>query len=172
MATSDDLAELGVLAATMGGDARVYHVGFVVPDLEEAIASLGPALGITFLPPFELPYSTLETPSGSREVTLRLTYSTRPTHVELIQSDAGTLWDFDDRRRGHHLGVWADDVEAEADRLEGLGMTRLWWARDADGTMTFSYHDTPYGFYLELVTSVARPGMPGWFRSVDPALGS
>ena len=71
--------------------------------------------------------------------------------------DAGTLWDFDDRRRGHHLGVWADDVEAEADRLEGLGMTRLWWARDADGTMTFSYHDTPYGFYLELVTSVARP---------------
>ena len=93
MPEAEDLARLGVLAATMGAGSRVYHVGFVVPDLEEAIATLGPALGVSFLPPLELPFSTLETPAGAREVSLRLTYSTRPVHVELIASVSGSLWD-------------------------------------------------------------------------------
>ena len=167
---ADELARLGVLAGTMGSAARVYHVGFVVPDIEEAIATLGPALGITFAPPIDLPFPTLETPAGPREVALRLAYSTRPVHVELVSSAPGTLWDFADQRRGHHLGVWADDVATEADRLESLGLARLWWVPGDDGRMVFSYHDTPYGFYIELVDSAARAGMPDWFRAVDPSL--
>jgi hypothetical protein len=167
---SEELARLGLLAGTMGAGARVYHVGFVVPDLHDAISTLGPALGITFSPPIDLPFTTLETPDGPREVSLRLTYSTRPVHVELISSAAGTLWDFADERRGHHLGVWTDDVAAEAERLDGLGLRRLWWVRGDDGRMVFSYHDTPYGFYIELVDNAARAGMPDWFRALDPEL--
>jgi len=171
MPEAEDLARLGVLAATMGAGSRVYHVGFVVPDLEEAIATLGPALGVSFLPPLELPFSTLETPAGAREVSLRLTYSTRPVHVELIASVSGSLWDFDDRRRGHHVGIWADDIESEADRLDGLGMPRLWWVRGPDGVMIFSYHDTPYGFYIELVNSTFRNGLAESFRAAGPGPG-
>ena len=166
----DELARLGSLAGTMGTGSRVYHVGFVVPDLEDAIAALGPALGITFGAVVELPFTTLETPAGARDVVLRLTYSPRPVHVELISSAAGTLWDFDDQRRGHHLGVWTDDIASEADRLDRAGMPRLWWVRGPDGALVFSYHDTPYGFYIELVGSVAKAFYPAMFTAVDPTL--
>lgn len=168
---AEELARLGVLAGTVGSSSRVYHVGFVVPDLQEAIATLGPALGISFLPPLELPFSILETPAGSREVSLHLTYSTRPVHVELIGSVSGSLWDFEDRRRGHHVGVWADDMEAEADRLDSLGMPRLWWVRAPDGAIIFSYHDTPYGFYIELVNSGFRSGLAESFRAAESGPG-
>jgi hypothetical protein len=166
----DELARLGPLAGTMGTGSRVYHVGFVVPDLEEAIATLGPALGITFGPAAELPFTTLETPEGPRDVVLRLTYSPRPVHVELISSASGTLWDFDDQRRGHHLGVWTDDIAMEADRLDGLGMPRLWWVHGPDGALVFSYHDTPYGFYIELVNDAFRAALAESFRAIDPTL--
>src|SRR4051812_4659822 len=106
----DELTHLGPLAGTLGTGARVYHVGFVVPDLDDAIAVLGPVLGVTFAPAVDLPFTTLETPDGPRDVRLRLAYSTRPAHVELIATAPGTLWDFDDQRRGHHLGVWTDDI--------------------------------------------------------------
>jgi len=166
----DELARLGPLAGTLGTGARVYHAGFVVPDLDEAMAVLGPVLGVTFGPAVELPFTTLETPRGSRDVRLRLAYSTRPAHVELIASAPGTLWDFDDERRGHHLGVWTDDIGGEADRLDRLGMARLWWVRGPDGELVFSYHDTPYGFYIELVNDAFRAGLAESFRAADPSL--
>jgi hypothetical protein len=165
-----DFERFGILAATVGEHARVYHVGFVVPDLEAAMAHLGEALGVTFVPPMQLPYPELMTPDGPKPAKLRLTYATRPVHVELIESCGDTLWDWESRQRGHHLGVWADDIEAEADRLDALGMPRLWWVHGDDGKMVFSYHDTPYGFYIELVGSVAKAFYPAMFTAVDPTL--
>lgn len=170
MSDAEDLAQFGVVGATVGANARVYHVGFVVQDMEAAMAHLGAALGITFVPPIELPYREITTPDGPKPAQLRLTYSTRPVHVELIESCGDTLWDWESRQRGHHLGVWADDMEAEADRLDAHGMPRLWWVRGDDGKLIFSYHDTPYGFYLELVDSVAKPFYPAMFAGADPSV--
>lgn len=168
MVQPGELETLGVLAGTFGSSSRVYHVGFVVPDVDEAIGTLGKTLGVTFMPATAFPFPVLQTPSGPREVPLRLTYSLRPVHVELIGSAPGSLWDFEDRRRGHHLGVWTEEIESEADRLGGLGMPRLWWVHDPEGRMVFSYHDTPYGFYIELVNSAFRRGMADSFRALDP----
>ncbi len=161
---------LGLLEPTLGADARVFHVGFVVPDLEAAVASLGPALGLSFTTPMELPGLDVFNADGPTSVPLRFVYSTRPIHVEIIETSPGSLWDFDDRQRGHHLGVWSDDVAAEADRLEALGFPRLWWATNATGGLTFSYHQTPFGFYIELVDTVAKAFYPDWFRASDPGL--
>ena len=170
MALADDPTQLGLLAGTMGADARIFHVGFVVPDLEAAMADVGDGLGVTFATPMTLPYSTLHTPDGPREVSLRLTYSTRPAHIELIGNAPGSLWDFADRQRGHHLGVWADDVDVEAERLEARGWRRVWWARNDDGHLAFSYHETPYGFYIELIGVGAKAFYPAWFSQADPSL--
>lgn len=162
-------AGLGLLAATMGPSARVYHVGFVVPDLAEAAASLGAALDVTFTEPMVLPDFEVHTREGRRDLELRLVYSTRPVHVELIEDAPGTLWDFADSQRGHHLGVWADDVAVEADRLDALGWERVWWAVGGDGQLAFTYHQTPYGFYVELVGTVAKAFYPEWFRAAEEA---
>jgi catechol 2,3-dioxygenase-like lactoylglutathione lyase family enzyme len=154
----------------MGSGARVYHVGFVVPDLDAAIADVSEGLGVTFTEPMTLPYPTLQTPDGPKDVSLRLAYTARPAHIELIGDVPGSLWDFTDSRRGHHLGVWADDVDAEADRLDARGWRRMWWATNEDGRLAFSYHDTPYGFYIELVGTVAKGFYPTWFSQADPEL--
>lgn len=173
MTLRDELSALGVLAGTLGSTARVYHTGFVVSDLEEAMQTLSAALGVTFAEPMSLPVTTLQTPQGPREVQLRLSYSTRPSHIELISSAPGSLWDFHSALRGHHLGVWADDIRAEAAHLESLGMRKVWWHADERGEVaSFSYHETPYGFYIELVDSAARGFYPDWFRAADPALAS
>jgi catechol 2,3-dioxygenase-like lactoylglutathione lyase family enzyme len=164
---ADEMSSLGVLAGTFGRNARVYHVGFVVPDLDEAIATLGPVLGVHFMRPAVFPFPVLETPLGPREVSLRLSYSTQPMHVELIGSAPGSLWDFEDRRRGHHVGVWSDDIANEAERLDRRGMPRLWWVHGPDGNLVFSYHDTPYGFYIELVNDAFRAGLADTFRSEE-----
>lgn len=157
---------LGLLAATMGSTARVYHCGYVVPDLDKAMVVLREALGVAFAPPMELPYRRMQTPDGVIEIDqpLRLTYSSLPVHVELIQSAPGTLWEADTGLRGHHLGVWADDLAAESARLSALGLPLHTHGLGDDGELTgFAYHATPFGMYLELVDSVAKQFYPGWF---------
>ncbi len=171
MTPGNEFAMLGVLAGTLGTTSRLYHVGFVVPDLDEAMHTLGASLGVAFAEPMELPFTTLQTPQGPREVKLRLSYSTRPSHIELIASAPGSLWDFGSALRGHHVGVWAEDIRAEAARLESLGRRKVWWHADERGEVSsFSYHETPYGFYIELVDAAARAFYPDWFRAADPAL--
>jgi len=161
---------LGLLAATMGSTARVYHCGYVVPDLDEAISALREALGVAFAPPMELPYHRMRTPDGIIEIDqpLRLTYSSLPVHVELIQSARGTLWEADTGLRGHHLGVWADDLAAESARLSALGLPLHTHGLGDDDELTgFAYHETPFGMYLELVDSVAKQFYPGWFAQAS-----
>jgi catechol 2,3-dioxygenase-like lactoylglutathione lyase family enzyme len=164
------VTDLGILASTLGPGAKAFHAGYVVPDLDEAIATMTAVLGVPFTAPMDVPAMQLHTPDGVREVCFRMSYSTRPAHVELIATQPGTLWDFDDHQRGHHIGIWADDVAAESRRLEALGLPAVWWADDGNGGRTFGYHQTPYGFYLELVSTAAQAFYPDWFRSADPTL--
>jgi Glyoxalase/Bleomycin resistance protein/Dioxygenase superfamily len=170
--TEQEWNSLGALATSFGRNARVYHVGFVVPDLTEGIAAMEAILGVPFTAPMELPMPVVHSSQGKHEITIRYAYSTQPAHVELIESVPGTLWDFDDPDRCHHLGVWTDDVAAESDRLAAMGMPATWWGQDEDtGHRFFSFHRTPFGFYIELVDSVAKPFYPSWFGAADPALG-
>ena len=158
-------AALGLLAATMGPQARAYHTGYVVRDLERAMALLGGAMGVRWAPVMDYPGTKLRTRDGIIEVPrLRFTYSTLPVHVELIQEAPGSLWVAGGELKGHHIGVWADDLEAESARLEALGLPLHTHGLDADGKMwSFAYHETPFGLYIELVDSVAKAFYPQWF---------
>lgn len=166
-----ELHRLGVFAGLFGPRARVFHVGFVVPDLDDARSTMTEILGVPVTEPMELPLGELYTPDGQRDVALRFAYSTRPVNVELIESVGGSVWDFEDPDRGHHLGLWTDDVAAESDRLTALGMPAAWWGTDlSSGRQMFSYHRTPFGFYVELVDTIAQSFYPAWFANADPAV--
>jgi hypothetical protein len=161
---SQDLP-LGLLAATMGSTARAYHTGFVVRDLEPAMRVLGAALGVRWAPAMDLPIPRLRTPDGEVEApALRFTYSILPIHVELIQEAPGSLWVADEGLRGHHIGVWAEDLASESARLEALGLPLHTHGIDDEGRMaSFAYHETSFGVYLELVDAVAKSFYPLWF---------
>lgn len=171
--TRDDILVMGALAPTFGAAARVFHVGFVVPDLDEAIPVMSEILDTPFTPPMELPGLEIHGPDGPADPRLRFSYSTRPATVELVQSVPGTLWDFGDRVRCHHLGLWTDDIVTESDRLAERGMPATWWGVDPDtGSTVFSFHLTPLGFYLELIDDAARSFYLDWFFGIDPALAA
>jgi Glyoxalase/Bleomycin resistance protein/Dioxygenase superfamily len=162
-------APLGLLAATMGSTARAYHCGYVVRDLHEAMRVLGEAIGVQWAPPMDLPITRMRTPDGAVEMEpLRLTYSSLPIHIELIEEQAGSIWVADELLRGHHLGVWADDLAAESARLSALGLPLHTSGLDDDGEMaSFAYHETPFGIYIELVDSIAKAFYPLWFAQAS-----
>lgn len=173
MSQADELRQWGMLAATVGASARVFHAGYVVPDLSAAIDDMSMTLGLRFIEPVEVDGLTLNTPEGPRDdIRLRFSYSVRPGHIELIEHcpGPGSVWDFHDPQRGHHIGVFTDDIVAEANRLDARGWRQVWWGSAPDDTMLFSYHETPYGFYLELVNSVGRPYFASLFAEADPSL--
>ena len=168
MNANNDAAGLGLLAASLGPEARVFHAGFVVRDFEGAMKRLGAALRIDWAKPLEAPPMRLGTRDGEIEVPgMRLTYSVQPMHVELIEAVPGTLWEADTGLRGHHVGLWTDDLAGESRRLEGLGFPLHTHAIDEAGALTtFAYHATDFGLYLELVDSAARAFYPQWFAQV------
>ncbi|WP_197376996.1 VOC family protein [Mycolicibacterium baixiangningiae] len=166
-----DVQRLGLLAGPFGETARIFHVGFVVADLGAAVDQLGDLLKVTFTDPMDLPLSSIHTPDGDLDMTLRYVYSTRPVNVELIEARPGTLWDLDHPLQGRHLGVWADDVAAESARYVTAGMPKVAWGASDDGREMFSYHRTPWGFYVELIDAVAKDFYPAWFAATDSDLG-
>jgi hypothetical protein len=161
---------LGLLAATMGPTARAYHAGYVVRDLEQAMDVLGAAMDVVWAPPMDYPGRRFMTRDGEIDVPqLRLTYSTLPVHIELIQEAPGTLWVADEGGlRGHHIGVWADDLAADSQRLVALGLPIHTHGLDEHGNLaSFTYHETPFGLYIELVDSIAKSFYPLWFASAE-----
>jgi len=161
-------AGLGLLAASLGPQARVFHAGFVVRDFEGAMRRLGEALRVDWAKRLEAPAMRLGTRDGEIEVpSMRLTYSVQPMHVELIEAVPGTLWEADTGLRGHHVGLWTDDLAGESKRLEDLGFPLHTHALGPDGGLaTFAYHATDLWLYLELVDSAARAFYPKWFAQV------
>lgn len=148
----------------------MFHLGVRVPDLDAAMAELGPALNITWSEVRENPGQRLWTPDGgTQEIPLRFTYSAEgPQHIELLQGPRGSFWDGDDRAGAHHVGVWADDVTAESDRMVAAGWTLVGAQHDPDlgnGYGVFTYLQPPSGLIVELVDRAVLPGFEQWWSA-------
>ena len=125
-------------------------------------ASRGPSAGENTARP-------LWTPEGGlQEIHLKYTYSAEgPQHIELLEGPAGTFWDGTVSPGAHHVGVWADDVQAETDRLVSLGWTLVGAQQDPGagaGVGMFTYLRPPSGLIVELVDSAVLP----FFNSGGP----
>jgi len=131
-----------------------HHVGLVVPDIEAARRELAD-VGGGWVPVAE--GRTVDIRMAGAKVTCRLfaAYSRLgPTHLELIQSIEGTVWE--PQRTGyiHHLGYWVPAGELQrrssAFRVSGLPVEATRWTDDGlpDGWV---YHRWPGGFRIELV---------------------
>lgn len=143
----------------------LFHVGIRVPDLEAAMAELADGLGMTWAPVVER-RQPLWTPSGgSGVVSLRFTYSCAgPQHIELLEGEAGSIWDGDDRTGLHHQGIWVEDVAAETERRLAAGWTlELAGKPPEDGYGSMTYVRSPSGFLLEPVNVAARPRFEQWW---------
>ena len=149
---------------------RLFHIGIRVPDLGRAMDEIGAGMGVTWAEPRENPGQALWTPDGgAQEIHLRYTYSAEgPQHIELLEGPAGTFWDGRQQSGAHHVGVWADDVQAETDRLISAGWTLVGAQRDpgvGDGVGVFTYLQPPSGLIVELVDAAVLPHFETWWSA-------
>jgi len=144
---------------------RTHHKGISVPDIDRAVADYSAALGLTFAPirDFDpLPFWTPE--EGAREISVRATYSLGgPIHLELVQGNS-SFYDTASPAGARHIGVWVDDLPAEADRLVAAG----WTPRAANlppeqGYGAIAYLTSPDGGLLvELISTILKPTIDEW----------
>lgn len=134
-----------------------YHVAFVVPDLEEAMARYEQAFSYRWTRVRDRT-RTVTTEAGPQEVRLRIVFSIEgPPHVELIERAPQSLWDGPETL--HHIGYWAEDVKVESARLAACGLP---WAASMDlgepgGPWRMAYHRSAVGDgYIELLDASVR----------------
>ncbi|QFZ19614.1 VOC family protein [Saccharothrix syringae] len=90
-----------------------YHICFVVPDVERAMADLTRAVGVEW-------GGVKDDQVG--EWAYRMAFSrTGPPYFELIEGPAGSPWDSTLGARCDHIGFWTKSVDDSAGRLAAEG---------------------------------------------------
>lgn len=147
---------------------RIFHTGVRVPDLDAAMAELGPSLNLTWAAAVERPEMSVWTPgTGMQVVPLRYTYSCEgPQHLELLESTPGSPWYGGDQPGVHHIGVWVEDVGAEARKAIADGWSvALAGASPDDGFGNFAYLQPPNGTLVEVVNQAILPMFEDWWAA-------
>lgn len=150
--------------------ANAYHTGFVVPDVEAAMAELSRVFGVEWTDVEDRRVKVL-TPEGPVVGRLRFVYTRGDApHLELLEPVPGTVWDrpleaTSGLGAAHHVGVWAEDFVATSDRLVEAGFPRLLTFDDGSGRpVGFAYHRLPSGVLVELVDAARRGELEAWLR--------
>lgn len=135
-----------------------YHIGMVVPDIDEAMRHLGDTLGLRWAKVQRTAMGvTVAGERVSRDISF--VYSTDgPPYIELI-SVSEPPWAAKDGI--HHLGYWTDDLVADLGALLADGYTLAARGRG------FAYLSSPTGALVELVDTRSIPMFDRWMAGGD-----
>ncbi len=150
------------------GVENCSHVGYVVPDLAEAMQRLTASAGLRWAVARTLPV-TLRTPAGEISTEVNLTYSVQgPPHLELIAEQPGTIWG-SEHAGLHHLGYWSGRFTDDVDALIRAGFEFEAGAVDEHGALTrFAYLREPHtGLRVELRDEARRPATEQWLHGAN-----
>jgi lactoylglutathione lyase len=148
--------------------SAVYHVGYVVEDLDEAMTRFSEAMATRWVDHFvRVKYRSEH--DTIVDVELHTSFSLDgPTHIELIQAAPGTIWEIGAGQQLHHVGMWTDDIRSDAQRLTSSGLPAVATGLnlvDESAAGYFSYHHNPHGGKVELVDIAMQQGMHDWIRT-------
>lgn len=135
----------------------LFHFAMAVSDLPAAMDLLGPALNADWTSIWSMT-RTMDTPEGPTSDEMQAVYTRQgPPYVELVTGTPGGFFAADDGPRLHHVGYIVDDVRAEAERLQALGMT-IW---DVGPGSAFVINDA--GMTFEVMGPGIRATLDEWF---------
>ncbi len=141
---------------------NVFHLGIIVPQIEQGMEEIGRRFGVTWAEPTPS-HVTLPTEKGPQDLSFVYSYE-GPPHLELIEAVPNTIWEAGPGSRIHHIGIYVDDVESEVERLTAEGAV-LDMAGVRDGRITWvSYLNSELGVRIELCPEEIRPGIEALTR--------
>ena len=136
----------------------MFHVGIVVPDLDDARERLGALLDLRWGPIVEHPQLELRDGDGRDFVgPLRLCYSTAFPHIELIEELPGSVWACNEHSNLHHIGFYSDALGDDSDGLRAARCPLVLCGRDgSNAPYGFTLQRDPLGLVIELVDATTR----------------
>ena len=140
---------------------RLFHFAMAVPDLRAAMDLLGPALNLDWTSIWPMTRE-MDTPEGHTSTELQAVYSRQgPPYVELVSGSPGGFFEATQGPRLHHVGYIVDDVAAEAERLQALGMT-IWSIGPGDPPGS-AFVMNEVGMTFEVMGQGTRDTLDEWF---------
>jgi catechol 2,3-dioxygenase-like lactoylglutathione lyase family enzyme len=143
----------------------MYHVGIVVPDVNEARARFTALLRVEWGPIIQAEQVEMRLDDGSDVVfPSRICFTTAPPHIELIQELPGSTWVCNEHSNLHHIGFFSHALKADS-----AGLTRaqcpleLSGRQGGDPPSGFVYHRDPLGVRIEFVDATQRSMMEELF---------
>jgi len=147
----------------------IDHVGYTVPNLEEAVAFFTEVLGgelVFYAGPFSDPdgnwMQTNLDVDPSTSLRLAMIRMGADTNIELFQyyaPDQNTVMPRNSDHGGRHFAIYVDDIHAAAEYMRGipgvtvLGEPTLNEPPSPNAGSTFVYTRTPWGMYIELLSA-------------------
>ena len=146
-----------------------FHLGIVVEDFEATMAEYTALLGYEWSVEAGGPVAvTLQT--GDAVHDLRCAFSLTEPRLEIVRQVPGTFWEPAADGGIHHIGYWSDDVAADSAALVSHGWVNEATRTGPDGSPFFTFHRSPIGLRIELVSRIAQPGLERLWSAAAPCL--
>ena len=143
----------------------IHHLALVAADLERGMEEVGEVYGVTWTTPRHLELD-VRAAGQVTSVPLSVVYSKQgPLFLELLEAVPGTVWAATPDSQLHHIGVYVDDVQAEIERLEGLGHAIEAAGVGPDGRAGgWAYTASPMAIRVEILDVQGREATGRWAR--------
>lgn len=143
----------------------IHHIAFVADDLQRGMEEVGEVYGVTWTTPRHIELAVRDS-RGDRDHKLSVVYSRQgPLFLEVLQAVPDSIWALTPGSHLHHIGVHVDDVNAEIERLEGLGQAIEAAGVDPDGKLgSWAYLSSPQALRVEIMDVSGREGTAQWAR--------
>lgn len=143
----------------------IHHIAFVAADLQQGMEEVGEVYGVEWTTPRHLELPVRDS-RGDRNLKLSVVYSRQgPLFLEILQAVPDSVWALTPGSHLHHIGVHVDDVNAEIERLEGLGQAIEAAGVDPDGKLgSWAYLSSPQALRVEIMDISGREGTARWAR--------
>ena len=151
----------------------LFHVGVVVPSLEDARDHLRDLFHLTWGPIGALDIAKRDAEGNDLTLPLRMCYSAGDAkgspRIELIEEIPGSVWECNEHSNLHHIGFWSDALVDDIGALNAARCPMQLSGRDGDvAPVQSAYHWDPLGVRVELVNIEMRSMMEQFmFRMPD-----
>jgi hypothetical protein len=143
----------------------VWHVAFIVADLEATKTELATAIGATWgdLHPVDAELGS-DVGLPQRVRTKAVFSENLPCAIELIEAAPGTVLDFQGESAFHHMGYWSDVFADDTDHLRHSG-----WPCVGTNGDRISLHRGPSGITVEVCNlAIDRPSLRQFYPVPRP----